>query len=185
MVRAAFYGHQNPTKEELELREINIELNNSVNDEDLTLCERVQKGLQTHGYKPGPLSRTRSRDSLLSTRWCATLFRSPRLTKRRTAATLRDEIPSSQQRHNDRVSFAAWCYSHMGNAVCASCSRARDRRPATDNTQSGYDDIKEFGGPESVGTRLKENDEDREADYMFDNLQRGLAPYFRLEARHQ
>ena len=56
MVRAAFYGHQNPTKEELELREINIELNNSVNDEDLTLCERVQKGLQTHGYKPGPLS---------------------------------------------------------------------------------------------------------------------------------
>jgi len=50
--------------------------------------------------------------------------------------------------------------------------------PAKDNTQSGYDDIKEFGGPESVGTRLKENDEDREADYMFDNLQRGIAPYF-------
>ena len=50
--------------------------------------------------------------------------------------------------------------------------------PAKDNTQSGYDDIKEFGGPESVGTRLKENDEDREADYMFDNLQRGIARHW-------
>ncbi len=47
-----------------------------------------------------------------------------------------------------------------------------------DQTQSGYDDIAEFGGPESVGTRLKENDEDRETDFLFDGLQRGLAPYF-------
>ena len=47
-----------------------------------------------------------------------------------------------------------------------------------DHTQSGFDDIEEFGGPESVGTRLKENDEDREVDYLFDGLQRGLAPYF-------
>jgi porin len=47
-----------------------------------------------------------------------------------------------------------------------------------DQTQSGYDNIPEFGGPESVGTRLKENDEDREAGYLFDGLQRGLGPYF-------
>ena len=47
-----------------------------------------------------------------------------------------------------------------------------------DGTQSGYGDIKQFGGPESVGVRLKENDADREADYMFDNLQRGMKPYF-------
>jgi hypothetical protein len=56
MVRAAYYGHPNPTPEEVELRRLNIEINDSVNTEDSTLCERVQKGLQTHGYSPGPLS---------------------------------------------------------------------------------------------------------------------------------
>ena len=45
-------------------------------------------------------------------------------------------------------------------------------------SQSGYEDIDEFGGPESVGTQLKENDENRDADYLFDGLQRGMAPYF-------
>ena len=55
-VRASYYGHRNPTAEEIELREINVELNDSVNDEDKMLCERVQKGLQTTGYRPGPLS---------------------------------------------------------------------------------------------------------------------------------
>lgn len=56
LVRAAFYGHQNPTPEELEVRRLNIEINDIVNGEDKTLCERVQKGLQTNGYSPGPLS---------------------------------------------------------------------------------------------------------------------------------
>ena len=56
LIRAAYYGHQNPTSEEQEIRRLNIEINNSVNDEDKTLCERVQKGLQTSGYAPGPLS---------------------------------------------------------------------------------------------------------------------------------
>ena len=31
-------------------------INNKVNDEDKTLCERVQQGLATHAYEPGPLS---------------------------------------------------------------------------------------------------------------------------------
>jgi phenylpropionate dioxygenase-like ring-hydroxylating dioxygenase large terminal subunit len=56
MIRAAYYGHQNPTPEEQELRRLNIEINDIVNGEDKTLCERVQKGLQTTGYSPGPLS---------------------------------------------------------------------------------------------------------------------------------
>lgn len=56
MIRAAYYGHPDPTPEEQELRRLNIEINNSVNDEDRTLCERVQKGLQTSNYSPGPLS---------------------------------------------------------------------------------------------------------------------------------
>ncbi len=41
----------------MELRRLNIEINDSVNAEDAVLCERVQKGLQTQGYSPGPLSR--------------------------------------------------------------------------------------------------------------------------------
>ena len=56
MVRAAYYGHPDPTPEEQELRRLNIEINDIVNTEDMTLCERVQKGLQTSGYVPGPLS---------------------------------------------------------------------------------------------------------------------------------
>lgn len=45
-------------------------------------------------------------------------------------------------------------------------------------TQSGYEDMPEFGGPEAVSSQLKKNDEEREFIYQFDSLQRGLAPYF-------
>ncbi|MGI9238366.1 MAG: RHO alpha subunit C-terminal catalytic domain-containing protein, partial [Woeseiaceae bacterium] len=38
------------------LRELNVRINDLVNDEDKTLCERVQKGLRTTGYRPGPMS---------------------------------------------------------------------------------------------------------------------------------
>jgi len=55
-VRATFYGHRKPTPEEEELRRLNMEINNAVNDEDRMLCERVQLGLQTTGYEPGPFS---------------------------------------------------------------------------------------------------------------------------------
>ena len=48
----------------------------------------------------------------------------------------------------------------------------------TRGSQSGYEDIPEFGGPESVSTQLKKNDEEREFTYQFDSLQRGFAPYF-------
>lgn len=56
LIRAVYYGHQNPTPEEQEVRRLNIEINDIVNGEDKTLCERVQKGLHTSGYTPGPLS---------------------------------------------------------------------------------------------------------------------------------
>jgi len=51
------------------------------------------------------------------------------------------------------------------------------------SSQSGYEDIPEFGGPESVGTRLKENDAERESINEFDGIQRGLAPYFDWKRR--
>ncbi len=50
--------------------------------------------------------------------------------------------------------------------------------PPTPATQSGYEDIPEFGGPEAVSSQLKKNDEDRDFVYQFDGLQRGFAPYF-------
>lgn len=56
LVRAGYYGHKNPTPEEQELRRLNVKVNAPINDEDQVLCARVQQGLQTHGYTPGPLS---------------------------------------------------------------------------------------------------------------------------------
>jgi len=61
---------------------------------------------------------------------------------------------------------------------CQSVLAQESPAPAEDGTQSGYDDIIEFGGPESVGTRLKENDAERGSMYQFDTLQRTLGPYF-------
>lgn len=49
---------------------------------------------------------------------------------------------------------------------------------ASDGTQSGYDDLPEFGGPESVTGQLKQADEEREATFQFDGMQQGLSPYF-------
>ncbi len=51
------------------------------------------------------------------------------------------------------------------------------------SSQSGYEDIAEFGGPESVGKQLKENDAERESIFEFDNLQSGLAAYFDWKRR--
>ena len=59
----------------------------------------------------------------------------------------------------------------------------QDSKSIEDGSQSGYDDIAEFGGPESVGTRLKENDKKRKSDYRFDGLERSLGPYFDWKRR--
>lgn len=56
LIRAYFYGHKNPTAEEQELRRLNMKINDPVNDEDRELCERVQLGIRTNDYRPGPLS---------------------------------------------------------------------------------------------------------------------------------
>ena len=52
-------------------------------------------------------------------------------------------------------------------------------------TQSGYEDLPQFGGPESVTAELKRNDAERESIYQFDGLQRNLAPYFDWKRRQQ
>jgi porin len=54
---------------------------------------------------------------------------------------------------------------------------------AEDGTQSGYEDIAEFGGPDSVSNELKRNDVARESRYQFDSLQSTFAPYFDWKRR--
>lgn len=56
LVRTSFYGLPDVSAEVEELRALNLSINGGVNQEDLTLCRRVQKGLATPGYMPGPLS---------------------------------------------------------------------------------------------------------------------------------
>ena len=55
----------------------------------------------------------------------------------------------------------------------------------TDESQSGYEDLAEFGGPESVSAELKRNDAERESTYQFDNAQRLFAPYFNWKREMQ
>jgi porin len=52
-----------------------------------------------------------------------------------------------------------------------------------DDTQSGYGDLPEFGGPEGVSQTLKRNDEKRDSAFQFDGLQRGLKPWFDWKRR--
>lgn len=56
LVRAHFYSPNDLSDDEKQLIDANIQINTLVNDEDRTLCERVQRGLQSEGYRPGPLS---------------------------------------------------------------------------------------------------------------------------------
>ena len=60
-----------------------------------------------------------------------------------------------------------------------------DQPDVQEVTQSGYEDLAQFGGPESVTEELKRNDAEREAIYQFDSLQRNLAPYFDWKRRQQ
>ncbi|MEM7432295.1 MAG: aromatic ring-hydroxylating dioxygenase subunit alpha [Pseudomonadota bacterium] len=55
-IRVAYYGDPDVSAEIEELRRLNVEIANQTNDEDKTLCERVQKGVVTTSYTPGPLS---------------------------------------------------------------------------------------------------------------------------------
>ena len=45
-----------PLADEEELRSIELKILDEVNAQDKILCERIQRGVGTHGYRPGPLS---------------------------------------------------------------------------------------------------------------------------------
>ena len=62
-------------------------------------------------------------------------------------------------------------------------STAESEAKAEGTSQSGYEDLAEFGGPESVSAELKRNDVQKESLYQFDNLQRWASPYFDWKRR--
>lgn len=60
LVRYPLYGPDDQRREARLLRYLNRRINRNAAAEDKWLCERVQRGLSTHGYQPGPLSELES-----------------------------------------------------------------------------------------------------------------------------
>jgi phenylpropionate dioxygenase-like ring-hydroxylating dioxygenase large terminal subunit len=56
IIRGAVFGLPGTTPELRAVRYLSNRINASVNNEDKWLCERVQRGLRSSSYKPGPLS---------------------------------------------------------------------------------------------------------------------------------
>src|SRR5712671_722911 len=57
IVRGGMFGLPGAARELRAARFLSNRINTSVNDEDRWLCERVQRGLASSSYQPGPLSR--------------------------------------------------------------------------------------------------------------------------------
>ncbi len=55
-IRYAIFGLPDERREMRVLRALSNRINNQVNNEDRALCARVQRGLQSPSYTPGPLS---------------------------------------------------------------------------------------------------------------------------------
>jgi len=56
LLRMSLYTPPDLDPDERELRDIDRGLLDEVNAEDKVLCERIQRGVKSHGYRPGPLS---------------------------------------------------------------------------------------------------------------------------------
>ena len=59
-IRSSLYAPADLSADEEELRDIDLQILDEVNAEDKVICERIQRGVQTHGYQPGPLSEEES-----------------------------------------------------------------------------------------------------------------------------
>ncbi len=60
IVRGAMFGLPDESREIRAVRYLSNRINTQVNNEDKWLCQRVQRGLASSSYKPGPLSRLES-----------------------------------------------------------------------------------------------------------------------------
>ena len=59
-VRSSLYAPHDLDADEEELQAIDLKVLDEVNAEDKVICERIQRGVKTHGYRPGPLSEEES-----------------------------------------------------------------------------------------------------------------------------
>jgi phenylpropionate dioxygenase-like ring-hydroxylating dioxygenase large terminal subunit len=57
VIRSALFGLPDARPEMRALRYLSNRINTQVNNEDRWLCQRVQRGLESSSYEPGPLSR--------------------------------------------------------------------------------------------------------------------------------
>lgn len=60
IIRGGVFGSPGASRELRAVRYLSNRINTSVNNEDKWLCERVQRGLASSSYRPGPLSRLES-----------------------------------------------------------------------------------------------------------------------------
>jgi phenylpropionate dioxygenase-like ring-hydroxylating dioxygenase large terminal subunit len=60
VIRGGVFGLPGASRELRAVRYLSNRINTSVNNEDKWLCERVQRGLASSSYRPGPLSRLES-----------------------------------------------------------------------------------------------------------------------------
>jgi phenylpropionate dioxygenase-like ring-hydroxylating dioxygenase large terminal subunit len=60
IIRGGVFGLADGSREMRAVRFLSSRINASVNNEDKWLCERVQRGLASSSYRPGPLSRLES-----------------------------------------------------------------------------------------------------------------------------
>jgi len=82
------------------------------------------------------------------------------------------------------LSLVTLCFVLLGSLMPQqSIATQTNATQGSGESQSGYDKLPEFGGPESVSRQLKKADEEREALYKFDGLQRNLKPYFDWKRR--
>jgi phenylpropionate dioxygenase-like ring-hydroxylating dioxygenase large terminal subunit len=56
VIRMSLYAPPDLDPDEKELQAIDLAILDEVNQQDKVLCERIQRGVKTHGYRPGPLS---------------------------------------------------------------------------------------------------------------------------------
>ena len=55
LIKLSCYSPPDMSEEEREMQQINLAILHEVNGQDKTLVERIQRGVRTSGYQPGPL----------------------------------------------------------------------------------------------------------------------------------
>lgn len=98
LIKRACYSPPNMSAEEREMQEINMAILDEVNTQDKILVERIQSGVKTSGYQPGPLGLAES-----------SVFQFHERVRARIPVTRLSEapLPGSLHRENERLKAIA------------------------------------------------------------------------------